>query len=291
MQLDSEIIDKLQPILVNAGRAELNGDWNWKNVNSPFMRIYYVESGRAAVCMRGRSWPLQPAHLYMIPAFVTHSYECDSPFCHYYFHIYFDNSRGETVSELFDFPFEVTAEDNDHALARRLCALNPELSLAHTNPKTYDNDDTLHSNIRRSHGIPLAPKVESRGIIFQLLSRFIAGATPRHACNDHRITDVINYIRTHFSDDFDMSVLANVARLSPDHLTRLFKKETGESPMGYAVRLRISRACQLLLTEPEPVKSIAYSLGFNDHSYFNRVFKKHTGMSPQEYRQVNIQII
>ena len=287
MQWESETIDRLRPVLVNAGRAELNGDWNWKNVNSPFMRIYYVESGHAAVRMNGKSWPLQADCLYMIPAFVTHSYECDSPFCHYYFHIYFDNSRGETLSESFDFPFEVTAEAGDHALARCLCALNPELALAHSNPKTYDNDDTLHSNIRRSHGMPLARSVESRGIIFQLLSRFIAGATLHHACSDHRVTDVLNYIRAHFSDDFDMKVLADVAHLSPDHLTRLFKKETGESPMEYAVRRKMSRACQLLLSEPEPVKIIAYTLGFNDHSYFNRVFKKHIGMTPQEYREVN----
>lgn len=288
MQRVSDIIDRLRPVLINSGLALHNADWNWQNVNSPFTRIYYVEQGNAAVYMQGCRFTLQPDRLYMIPAFATHSYECDSIFNHYYFHIYFDNSDAETLADSFDFPFEVEAGDYDHALARRLCELHHGFELPHSNPKSYDNDTTLRSNLDRSRKLPLSKNVESRGIILQLLARFIEKATPRQSCSDSRIRDALTFIRDHFSEEFDMKTLANSVHLSPDHLTRIFKRELGESPVCYVTRRKILRACQLLLTESTTVKDIAYALGFNDHSYFNRVFKKQTGMTPLEYRKANL---
>jgi YesN/AraC family two-component response regulator len=41
----------------------------------------------------------------------------------------------------------------------------------------------------------------------------------------------------------------------------------------------------MLMTEPIHVKEVAFSLGFDDHSYFIRLFKKSTGLTPNDYRQ------
>lgn len=42
-------IDQLHPLVLNVGLAIHNADWNWKNVNSPFMRLYYVTDGQAQI--------------------------------------------------------------------------------------------------------------------------------------------------------------------------------------------------------------------------------------------------
>lgn len=36
------LVDKLHPLVLNVGLAVHNADWNWKNVNSPFTRLYYI---------------------------------------------------------------------------------------------------------------------------------------------------------------------------------------------------------------------------------------------------------
>lgn len=60
--------------LLNAGYAEMNGDWNWKNVRSRFSRFYYVRSGEAFVELGDREERLSPGHLYLIKAFTQHGY-------------------------------------------------------------------------------------------------------------------------------------------------------------------------------------------------------------------------
>ena len=54
--------------------------------------------------------------------------------------------------------------------------------------------------------------------------------------------------------------------------------------MRYINKKKIESGQLLLLTSDKPVKEIAYTLGFNDHSYFIRLFKKLVGVTPLEYR-------
>ena len=44
-------ISKIQFLPLNVGFAQHNSDWNWKNVRSPFARLYYVTDGEAEVCI------------------------------------------------------------------------------------------------------------------------------------------------------------------------------------------------------------------------------------------------
>ena len=97
-------IDKLHVYTLNVGYAEHNGDWNWKNVRSPFARLYLVVEGQAKVEMHSTTYDLTPGHLYFIPAFTTHSYVCDSHFVHYYIHIYEDSETEERILAKWDLP-------------------------------------------------------------------------------------------------------------------------------------------------------------------------------------------
>lgn len=81
-------IDQLHLLVLNVGLAIHNADWNWKNVNSPFTRLYYINEGIAKLKTPSGIHELKPNHLYLIPSFMLHSYICDSHFSHYYMHIY-----------------------------------------------------------------------------------------------------------------------------------------------------------------------------------------------------------
>ncbi|WP_276352008.1 AraC family transcriptional regulator [Cohnella caldifontis] len=89
-----------------------------------------------------------------------------------------------------------------------------------------------------------------------------------------------------------LALPVTIAELAKDlgyhrtHLTKLFVREIGMSPVRYLQRARIERA-KLLLREPFSVEQVAASVGYGDPLYFSKAFKKWTGMTPTEYRMRN----
>ena len=277
-------IDKLHLLTLNVGLANHHGDWNWKNVRSPFARLYYVTEGTAQIEMPSGVYTLTPHHLYFIPAYTKHSYICDSTFSHYYIHIYEDLQSEMSILEQWDYPMEVNACNTDLELVKRLC-FNPFLKLPQSNPDAYDNHQTLVSNLQLNQRRPFCDKVESRGILFVLMSRFLKYATPKAEVRDDRIQMSLNYIRKNIGSRLDIDLLADKACMSKDHYIRVFKRETGETPNVYITKRKLEKAELSLVTTALPIKSIADSLGYDDYSYFNRIFKKNAGVTPLQYRE------
>ena len=59
-------VNDLHFLMLHAGIAHHHGDWNWKDVKSPFARLYYVTEGAAQVVMPNATLQLLPHHLYLI---------------------------------------------------------------------------------------------------------------------------------------------------------------------------------------------------------------------------------
>lgn len=77
------LVDKLHHLVLNVGLSVHNADWNWKNVNSPFMRMYYITEGTAQIELSGNIQILKQNYLYFISAFTVHNKICDSYFGYY----------------------------------------------------------------------------------------------------------------------------------------------------------------------------------------------------------------
>ena len=277
-------IDQLHPLILNVGLAIHNADWNWKNVSSPFTRLYYVVGGTAKVVLPTGVQVLRPGYLYLISSFMLHSYQCDSYFAVYYLHIYEDHQLETSVLEDIDFPIEVQADKIDLSLVKRLCEINPTMKLKQSNPNTYDNNLTLIENIVKNKQRTFCEKVESRGIVYQLLARFLKDARQKCEMVDDRIQKVLLYIRKHVYEPINIQSLSDISCLSNDHLIRQFKQQVGITPLQYINQKKIEKAQLILITSDIPIKNIAYMLAYEDHSYFSRLFKKMTGVTPQEYR-------
>ena len=224
---------------LNVGLARHCSDWNWKNIRSPFARLYYVTEGRANIMLPSGMYTLRPDYLYLIPAFTTHSYFCDSPFSHYYIHIYEGLQASRSILDKWIFPVEVKAERQDLDLVKRLCEMNPFFQLSHSDPDTYDNHQTLANNLQINQNRPFADKVESRGIIFILLSRFLNKAIPNNHVKDNRIQQIITYIQDHIHQIIEVGQLSDMAFMSKDHFIRIFKRETGDTPTAYIIKRKM----------------------------------------------------
>lgn len=279
-------VEQMHPLVLNVGLAVHNADWNWKNVNSPFTRLYYVTEGSAQIELPDGIYTLSPKHMYFIPAFTIHTNICKSNFVHYYLHIYEDHYSDNDWLDHWKFPVEIEATDLDLALFKRLCEINPHMTLQKSDPTTYDNNPTLMQNLIKNRQRAFCDKVESRGIVFQLLSRFFKQGQSKIEMEDNRIAKTVLYIRKHLNEAIELEKLAEISCLSKDHFIRLFKKELGTTPLQYINQKKIEKAQLLLITEELAVKEIAFQLAFDDYSYFNRLFRKTTGVTPQEYRRL-----
>lgn len=92
------------------------------------------------------------------------------------------------------------------------------------------------------------------------------------------------FIAEHLTEDLPLNRVARAVNVSSFYFCKLFKKATSLNFVDYVTQLRIQKAKNLLLNPDCHVCEIAYEIGFQSLTHFNRVFKKLTGESPSKYR-------
>ena len=94
-----------------------------------------------------------------------------------------------------------------------------------------------------------------------------------------------NFIREHLQDDFTLADIAKAACTSTFYICKLFKRHTRLNLTEYVSRLRVEKARELLQNPQLRISEIAYEVGFQSLTHFNRVFRTLAGQSPSEYRE------
>lgn len=103
-------------------------------------------------------------------------------------------------------------------------------------------------------------------------------------------SSVIKIVKQYIEDNYNREELtlqdvADYTHLSPQHLSRIFRKEMGITFIDYLTKVRIRKAIDLLFEEDLKMYEIAEKVGYTTQHYFSNVFKKITGVSPAEYRK------
>lgn len=93
------------------------------------------------------------------------------------------------------------------------------------------------------------------------------------------------YIKEHISETLNVEMLARLVSLSPDYLTRVFKKESQMTLNDYIIQQRMFLAKELLMTSNMSVNRVSDKIGYTNYSYFSKAFKKYYGISPREMQQ------
>lgn len=122
-------------------------------------------------------------------------------------------------------------------------------------------------------------------LLFYLLARnpnqYDAAGTENGA-----VSRAAAWLQLHFTEDVTLPELAEIAAVSPEHLSRLFRKETGFGFREYRSLLRLQKAEQLLKQRSgASVAEIAAECGFSDSNYFSVAFKKVYGFSPKQVQR------
>ena len=257
--------------------------WDYRDVASPFTRLFYVLSGRAVVSHERASVELLPGYLVLVPPFLPVTYQCASR-CENVFVIF--TCRIRQTTEFFSLPlsrYGILASPDAACYAGRLVELNPNMKLAEVNPNVPEYNAHIWQAQRNR---PTASaQLETQGLLRILLAPFLACVDLSHASlQTNRLQAVLQYIDQNLDARLSLEKLAAVCDLHPTYLSDLFVRIVGSRPIPYINQKRIEKAQFTLVTTNQSVKHIAHRLGFSDPNYFSRLFKKLTGCPPAAYR-------
>ncbi len=96
---------------------------------------------------------------------------------------------------------------------------------------------------------------------------------------------VIHFMEENIEKHLSLQEVADYSGFSASHLSMLFKKKTGHSPLNYFNIMKVKHACELLDNTSMKLNQICYKIGVTDPYYFSRMFTKIMGISPKAYRE------
>jgi AraC-like DNA-binding protein len=175
---------------------------------------------------------------------------------------------------------------------RELQDLRPLLEKACHGIEFFGISDTVRDcfhRIKQSHG--LQRFVEFIGLLcilercteYRLLS---AAAMDGIGPTDVRstINAVVDFVNERYADPLSIADAAAHVRMSEARFSRYFSKTTESTFGSFVNRIRIQKACELLMHTEQHVSSICYAVGFNNIANFNRRFREVKHMTPSEFR-------
>ena len=126
---------------------------------------------------------------------------------------------------------------------------------------------------------------------YRMLLRMAHGAgrgdAGKHPLYRQYVAPVIGEIETNYARALTVEGLARSVYVSPQYLTRLFRRFLGCSVYAYLTGFRLGRAKELLANEPQAeVQQVAHRVGYHDASHFIAVFKAAAGCTPLEFRRL-----
>lgn len=98
------------------------------------------------------------------------------------------------------------------------------------------------------------------------------------------VKKVINYINNHYSDNINLTSIADHFSFSTGYLSRLLRTETGINFIDLLTKVRIEAAKRLLMDTKNKVNEVGEMVGYKEYAYFYQVFKRVEGQSPKEYK-------
>lgn len=275
--------------LLNVDHVKLDSRWNYKNVISPYFRLYYIDGGEGEIWDVSAKIKLEPGFLYIIPSFTLCNLVCPHHLSQYFVQFFEESSDGISLFENNRSILKVKATEIDILNFARLLEINPGRGINRSdNPRVYEKNIFYKEYQELNNRQSMSTFAETHGILLQLVSRFLTQEILTHKDGGHvpvKILNAISYIQLNLNRDLSVASLAKRANLHTDYFSRLFHQHTGERPVRYIHEKRIERAQYLIVTTQMTFADIATQTGFENVFYFSKIFKKITGMSPGNYKK------
>lgn len=155
-------------------------------------------------------------------------------------------------------------------------------------------DEIIRENVECAFGYELTTKAHLCTLWRLLIEQTIPQKIETHkssvpSTDEYRIKEAIRYIENHYGEPMTLNDLANSLHISKSECCRCFKRTLQLTPFEYLMKYRIFQAASKISSEDADFHSIsdlAFQVGFNNASYFNKVFKQYLNCTPTEYKKL-----
>jgi len=121
-------------------------------------------------------------------------------------------------------------------------------------------------------------------IIFEISRRLqFTNANKHESDREKRINQSVSFIHKNYSKNITITELSNMAGITVNYYSNVFKELIGVSPMQYIINFRLQKAKELMCYSNLNIRQIASLVGFDDQLYFSRLFKKYENLSPLDF--------
>jgi AraC-like DNA-binding protein len=100
-----------------------------------------------------------------------------------------------------------------------------------------------------------------------------------------KISGIVDFLSEHYCEAFSMAEICRRIGMTESSFSRYFRRATGNTFTDFVNRLRINKACQLLMETDRYITNVCYDVGFNNVANFNRRFLQIKGLTPKEFRR------
>jgi len=279
--------------LLNTDYVKLDSRWNYKNVISPYHRIYYIDDGNGEIEDTEKTLILEPGYLYIIPNYTLCNLVCNSFLGQYFVQFFEESTDGTSIFGNNNFVYKLAAKDIDVLNFKRLIELNPGRGLDRSNdPEIYEKHSYYKQYQELNDLQSYSDFIETQGILLQLISRFSMPEQYNHKTKDIpvKILDAIRFISINLHQELSIHFLADRYNCNRQYFSRLFEQHMGIRPQAYIIQKRIERAKHMISSGSLCFTDIAERTGFGSLSSFSKSFKNETGRSPRSYRKNTEQI-
>lgn len=124
----------------------------------------------------------------------------------------------------------------------------------------------------REQAEPIKPK---KGYAFESVSK------------KYVVEQIVNYFEDHYAEKISLDQIAENMYLSPFYISKIFKSETGDTPIRHLINIRLERAKELLENgECNSIQEVAAMVGYDDAYHFSKLFKKKYNIPPSRIKRI-----
>lgn len=102
------------------------------------------------------------------------------------------------------------------------------------------------------------------------------------------VEQIVNYFEDHYAEKISLDQIAENMYLSPFYISKIFKSETGDTPIRHLINIRLERAKEILEKgECNSIQEVAAKVGYDDAYHFSKLFKKKYNVPPSKIKQLS----
>lgn len=236
-------------------------------INRPEYHIHFILDGEGYLELKGEKYHLHKGQIFLLPAQVSVYYYANPSHPWYYAWAAFNGKKAAYYLSKAGFSNDLVVRD---------CIFPPEDYAAVINKMLLANELSVKDELIRI------------GCLFHLFAMLIRStncSSGSLSSNDLAIQHALQYMEYNYNNDIQISGIADYIGLNRTFFTNLFKKKMHISPKSYLTKLRMDKACELLVKTHEPIQDISLKVGYSDPFAFSKMFHQIVGKSPTDFRK------